>query len=414
MHIAMLSIHSSPLAQLGGKEAGGMNVYVRELSRHLALHGVTVDIFTRRSAAHLPTVQALMPGVRLVHVPAGPAAPYDKNRILDHLPAMLAFIEQFAATNPAPYDLIHSHYWISGEVALALRERWRVPVVQMFHTLGAMKNQVARSTEETETLARIAIERRLLQQVDTVIAATPLDLQQMQKHYTADLAPTTIIPPGVDTEHFTPHPQAKARACMGLALDQRYVLCIGRIEPLKGMDALIEALALLHQSNPLWRETLQVLLVGGATEDDPAAWNTEQHRLHTLRTTLGVARAVQFVGAVPHAALPDYYAAADVLAIPSHYESFGMVALEGMASGVPVVASAVGGLTYSITDGQSGLLVPPADPPALAAQIERLLTDPMLRDGLRAGGVQQAGAYGWPRITGHIIELYKKLIGPER
>lgn len=408
MPIALLAIHTSPLARLGGKEAGGMNVYVRELAAQLGSRGIPLDIFTRYQDASQPPYIDLHPSVRLCHIAAGPRAPYDKNRILDHLPAIVQQISEQQHNNPQPYTIIHSHYWVSGVVALALREQWRVPVIQMFHTLGALKNQIARSAEETETLRRIEIERTLLQQVDAIIAATPLDRDQMYS-YTPHTAPIHIIPPGVNLAHFRPQPRPTARQQIGLPPEPRILLCVGRMEPLKGMDNLIRALALLHTQHPHWREHLRVVLVGGGDEQHPTDWNAEQHRLDALRHRLGVAHAVTFAGAQPHALLPAWYAAADVLVVPSHYESFGMVVLEGMACGVPVVASDVGGMRFTIEPEQSGLRVPPDDSPALATSLHRLLTDSDLYARLRQGGIARAAHYGWQQITDQIIELSHRL-----
>lgn len=409
----MLSIHSSPLARLGGKEAGGMNVYVRELARSLAAAGHTIDIVTRQQAPDWPAQVALTAGAQVLHVLAGPPQPYDKNRILEHLPQLLRQLEQHAAASGG-YDLIHSHYWVSGKVGLSLRERWRVPLVQMFHTLGAMKNQVARSRDESETDQRYQIEYRLMQQADALVAATPLDYQQMQRLYTPDTAPVQIIPCGVDVVQFAPQPRDVARARLGVPPHQQLIICIGRMEPLKGMDALIRAAALLRQPSaglPATGEHLRVLLIGGEPEDQPANWNTEQRRLDALRHRLGVAAVVQFAGAQPHERLPDYYAAADVLAVPSHYESFGLVALEGLACGAAVVASAVGGLTVTIEDGRSGLLVPPDDAPALAAALQRVLTDAALRAGLQQHARERALGFRWSAIADQTAALYRALLG---
>lgn len=404
MHIAMLTVHSSPLARLGGKEAGGMNVYVRELVRELSKRNIGVDIFTRKQDSALPERVPLEPGVQLIHLAAGPAAPYDKNSILDHLPEFVGRVQSFASAQHYQYDLIHSHYWISGEVAIRLRDRWRCPVIQMFHTLGALKNRVARSEEETETSQRIAIERRLLQTADAIVAATPLDRDQMLAHYAADAGRIHIIPGGVDTAHFRPQPQADARARLGLPPQRRLLLGIGRMEPLKGLDCLIRALALLRQQPQ--HAALQAVLVGGEPEERAALWNSEQRRLAALRAELGVADAVYFAGAQPHSRLQDYYAAADIFVMPSHYESFGLAALEAMACGVPVVASNVGGLTFTIEDGRSGLLVPPDDAAALTARLGQVLTDDRLRAVLRAGALERAAAYSWSQVAEQLCQLY--------
>jgi D-inositol-3-phosphate glycosyltransferase len=410
MRIAVLSVHSSPLAHLGGKEAGGMNVYVREMAHELARRGMLVDIFTRYQDRTLSTVVPLAPGVRVINLPTGPAVPYDKNWVLTYLPEFVSRLRCFADGEDLVYDIIHSHYWLSGEAGIRLRRSWGIPLVHMFHTLGVMKNQVARSSEETETTRRIAIERRLLHAADAVVAATPLDRAQMVWHYGADAERIHVIPCGVDLQQFRPQSQAVARRKLGLDPDQRLLLCVGRMEPLKGMDCLIRALALLQQRQPAWRDQLRVLLVGGGSEEQPDQWNSEQRRLAALRDELDVTDAVSFIGAQPQQMLPDYYAATDVVAVPSHYESFGLVALEALACATPVVASDVGGLSSTIEDGRSGFLVPPDNPPALAARLERVLTDDDLRRQIQQAAYQRALYYGWDSIAPRMALLYDDLI----
>ncbi|WP_298821731.1 glycosyltransferase [Chloroflexus sp.] len=410
MRIAMLSVHSSPLARLGSKEAGGMNVYVRELARELGQRGILIDIFTRSQDRTTPTVIPLGRGVRLVSLHAGPAAPYDKNLLLTYLPEFVSRVRCFADGEDLSYDLIHSHYWLSGEAALRLRRVWRAPIVQMFHTLGAMKNSVARSEEEVETRRRIVIERRLMREVDAVVAATPLDRAQMVWHYGADASRIRVIPCGVDLRRFQPGDRAAARAELGLSDDTILLVCVGRIEPLKGMDALIRAAARLLNQYPHWRDRLQVMLIGGDDERQSARWNNEQRRLDALRRELGIAAQVRFVGAQPQERLPLYYVAADVVAAPSHYESFGLAALEALACGAAVVASNVGGLALTIEDRRNGLLVPPDDDATLAAQIERILTDAALAARLRSAAVERAAEYGWPAIARRVAILYDELV----
>lgn len=409
MRVAMLSVHSSPLAKLGGKEAGGMNVYVRELARELGSRGIPVDIFTRRQQRSLPTIEPIACGVRVINLHAGPSAPYDKNWLLTYLPEFVSRVRCFADGEDIAYDVIHSHYWLSGEAALRLRRSWDTPVIHMFHTLGAMKNSVARSKEETESGRRIAIERRLMQEVDAVVAATPLDRAQMVWNYGADAERLRVIPCGVDLARFQPAEQAAARARLGLPSAAHLLLCVGRMEPLKGMDALIRALALLRSAAQPGAPQFQVLLVGGEPEGRPQHWNAEQRRLDALRRELGVADQVHFLGAQPQDLLPAYFTAADVVAMPSHYESFGLVALEALACGAAVVASKVGGLALTIEDGRSGLLFPPDDHAALAAQITRLIEQPGLAAALRTAARTRAAEFGWGAIARRVSALYDEL-----
>ncbi len=411
MRIAMLSVHSSPLARLGGKEAGGMNVYIRELSRELGRRGLAIDIFTRAQDATTPTIVALDRGVRVINLRAGPAAPYDKNLLLDYLPEFINRVRCFAESEDLHYDILHSHYWISGQVARALRQAWGAPIVHMFHTLGAMKNEVARSDDERETGDRIAIERDLLQTVDAVTAATPLDRAQMVWHYGADAARIRVIPAGVDLQRFQPRDRDAARAALGLpAAPHRLVVLVGRIEPLKGIDALIEASAQILAARPALRGQYTALVVGGEPEDAPERWNAEQRRLGALRDALGLGDAVRFAGARTHEQLPLFYAAADIVTMPSHYESFGMAALEGLASGRPVVATDAGGPAFIIEDGVSGLLTPPAAPDRLASQLGRILDDDALAAQLAAGARQRARRFGWATIGCEIVQVYREVL----
>lgn len=415
MRVAMLSVHSSPLAQLGGKEAGGMNVYVRELARELGRRGVCVDIFTRSQDASAPMEITLDRGVRVINLHAGPSAPYDKNWLLTYMPEFVSRVRCFADGEDLSYDLIHSHYWLSGEAAVALRRAWRVPIVHMFHTLGAMKNQIARGAEEQETAQRIAIERRLMHEVDTIIAATPLDRAQMVWHYGAKQDHIQVIPCGVDLRRFQPRDQAAARALLGLpAAPHRVVLLVGRIEPLKGIDTLIEATSLLFERHPEWRGNLTALVVGGGSENQPERWNTEQQRLDTLRHELGVVEAVRFAGAQSQDHLAHYYAAADITTMPSHYESFGMAALEGLSSGRPVVATSAGGPAYIVEDGVSGLHVYPGQPEELADQLERLLSDDDLRLEMGEEARKRAIRFGWPTVACDILNVYRNVMQPLR
>jgi len=408
MRIAMLSVHSSPLAALGGKEAGGMNVYIRELSRELGRRGFGVDIFTRSQDPAAPPVVALDRDVRVINLHTGPRAPYDKNWVLTYLPEFVNRVRCFADGQDLTYDLIHSHYWLSGQAALALRRSWGAPVVHMFHTLGAMKNHVARGAEEQESGQRVAIERRLMDQADAIVAATALDRDQMVQHYGADADRVRVVPCGVDLARFQPRDLAAARAALDLPPPpHRLALLVGRIEPLKGIDTLIRALALLQQRRPEWRGALSALVVGGDGEGARARWNAEQRRLDALRAELGVADAVRFLGARPHEQLPLLYAAADVVTMPSHYESFGMAALEGLACGRPVVATAAGGPALIVEDGRSGLLTPPGDHTALADHLERLLADDAGRAEMGALARLRAERFGWPAVTCDIQQIYR-------
>ncbi|MCX6015017.1 MAG: glycosyltransferase [Chloroflexales bacterium] len=299
---------------------------------------------------------------------------------------------------------------MSGIIGLALREAWGIPLVHMFHTLGAMKNHVARSDEERETSQRIAFEGRLMREADTIVAATPLDLQQMVWHYEAVPDRIKIIPCGVDLNRFHPQDMADARAALGLpAQPTPIVLLIGRIEPLKGIDALIRAIALVRHQSPQLADTTAVV-IGGDSDEQPELWNTEQRRLDQIRTELGIRNAIKFIGARPQSQLSLYHAAADIVTMPSHYESFGMAALEALASGRPVIATNAGGPATIINDGVNGLLTMPDDAHSLAANLVRVLSDAHFAHNLGLAARERAQRYGWSNIGCDVLDLYRSQI----
>jgi D-inositol-3-phosphate glycosyltransferase len=387
-----------------------MNVYVRDLSRELGRQGIAVDCFTRSQNPEIPRVShKLGPKGRVIHVPAGPETAYDKNLIEKHLPQFVAGVRAFARREGLVYDVIHSHYWLSGLAARDLRRAWRVPFVQMFHTLGQMKNSVANSPAEWESPRRIEGERNVMASANRLVAATPLERAQMVWLYGADPSKVVVVPGGVDLYLFRPIPQERARQVLGLPPSRRIVLFVGRIEPLKGIDTLLCAMARVVPEVPNWQENLSVIIIGGGPGAGADKVSAELARLENLRAELGIEKLVTFQGATDQDTLVYYYAAADMVVMPSHYESFGMVALEAMACGTPVVASKVGGLAFSVQDGETGFLVPDRDAEALAVRIRLLLENAELRRRLGYQATRWAGSYGWPVVARQIIELYKEV-----
>jgi D-inositol-3-phosphate glycosyltransferase len=411
LNIAMLSYHTCPIATLGGKDTGGMNVYVREITRELGREGIHVDVFTRSQDEHVPHVlHDLGFGNRVVHVPAGPEEPRPKQELATYLPQYVQGILDFAQNKGIQYDLIHSHYWMSGVAAIELRAQLHVPIVHMFHTLGLMKNRVAQAPGEKEGEYRIAGEKKVLEMADRIIAATPAELSQLQFLYKAKGRRIVIIPPGVDTHRFYPIPADEAREYIGVPSDRRILLFVGRIEPLKGLDVLLQAIALLRDQGILDAIPFCLLVIGGDPEVDLDNMSTEMLRLQELRENYGLQDLVALLGKRSQDTLPYYYSAAEAVVVPSHYESFGMVALEAMACGSPVVASEVGGLAYLIQDGKTGYTVPVGDPQALAARLAELLTDTELRQRLSLQASEYARQYDWTNIVKRLLKVYHDVL----
>jgi D-inositol-3-phosphate glycosyltransferase len=409
--IAMLSVHTCPLATLGGKKTGGMNVYVRDFSRELGRQGYQVDVFTRSQDDCQPMIKHdLGFGGRVIHVPAGPERPIPVASIEDHLDEFVANTLAFAASQGLTYDLIHSHYWLSGLVAEKLRLAWghHIPLVQMFHTLGHMKNRIATTEAELASPARIEAETYIIHNVaDRIIAATQAEEAQLFWLYDAAKEKIRVIPPGIDMRRFAPIAREVAKARVGIPADHKNIIFAGRIEPLKGVDTLLTAMGLLQHHYPKVVENLCVAIIGG----DPWAEtpDVEMARLKEMRESLGIGDIVTFLGSKDQDELPDYYAAAEMVVMPSHYESFGLVALEAMAMGTPVIASEVGGLAFLVRDGETGCHVPSRDPEALAERIYLLLTNETLRDQYGHQAQAYAQQYDWDIVVERMLDLYESL-----
>ncbi|MDQ3248636.1 MAG: glycosyltransferase [Chloroflexota bacterium] len=407
--IAMLSVHTCPLALLGGKKTGGMNVYVRDFSRELGCYGIKVDVFTRSQDDCQPMIKHdLGNGGRVIHIPAGPEKPIPVAEVGNYLGEFTAGVLDFAEAEGITYDLIHSHYWLSGLVAEGLRRSWPgIPIVHMFHTLGHLKNQIAQDESERAPQARLVGEAHVVKIADRLIAATPTEEAQLIDLYGADPAKIAVIPPGVDLSRFQPIASDVAKEKVGIPCGDTNILFAGRIEPLKGIDTLLRAMSILQARHPQAVQGTCVAIIGG----DPWAddLDAEMQRLQQLRTDLGIHDLVTFLGAKDQDILPNYYAAAEMVVMPSHYESFGMVALEAMAMGTPVIASEVGGLAHLVQHGVNGFHVPSRDPEALAARMLELLTDPELRQRLGRQARQSAQAYEWRNIVARMLDVYGEL-----
>ena len=398
LRIAVLSVHTCPLAALGAKETGGMNVYVRETARELGRMGVHVDVFTRSQNATIPRLVALGDNARVIHLPVGPAAPLPRETVHQHLAEFVAGIEAHRAEEGLTYDLIHAHYWLSGVAGLMLRQAWGVPVVQMFHTLARLKNAVAQTRDEVEPELRVREEARLVAEVDRIVTGTVMERANLVWHYGAAAERISVIPCGVDTELFQPRSQAVARDLLELPPDPM-LLYVGRLQPIKGLDTLLAAMTRLPGP-------ARLLIVGG-DQDEPENGHGEWLRARV--TELGLEDRVRFLGPQRQDRLPLFYAAAEATVMPSHYESFGMVALEAMACGTPVVASRVGGLRTTVRDGVTGYLVPEGDPAALADRLRILLEDRDTRERLGREAVRWAAEHRWPCVAEKVCHLYAEL-----
>jgi len=407
--IAILSVHTCPLALLGGKKTGGMNVYVRDFSRELARRGLLVDVFTRSQDDCQPRIKHdLGNGGRVIHIPAGPEKPIPLGEVENYLDEFVQGVLAFAQAEGIHYDLIHSHYWLSGLVAERLRELWHVPIVHMFHTLGHMKNAIAQDENQRAPQSRIEGESRIMATADCLIAATPAEQAQLERLYRADLDKIVVIPPGVDLERFRPIAKDVAKREVGIPCGDKTILFVGRIEPLKGIDTMLRAMALIQERYPeAVTNTCMAIIGGDPWAEDP---DEEMARLQALRHELDIHDLVTFLGSRDQDILPNYYAAAEMVIMPSHYESFGMVALEAMAMGTPVIASDVGGLAFLVKDGVNGFHVPSRDPEALAERIYTLLTDPNCRGSLGRQAREYAQQFAWPIIVERMMRVYENVL----
>ncbi|MFC2065130.1 glycosyltransferase [Chloroflexota bacterium] len=411
IRIAMLSYHTCPLATLGGKSTGGMNVYVRDLTRALGVEGIHVDVFTRSQDEHVPHVlHDLGYGNRVVHIPAGPEVPLSRDELVRFIPTFVDEIIKFAAGKNIHYDIIHSHYWMSGLAAVSLKQEWGTPFIHMFHTLGEMKNKVVKNVDVIESPNRIESENLILKEADQIVAATSTERTQLERLYTVDIEKVIVIPPGVDTSHFYPIPVDEAREYIGVNLEDKMVLYVGRIEPLKGIDTLISAMSCLNFMEAVGDKPVSLSIIGGDPDVSPAFMTTEMTRLQEMSNNLGMEKMVIFLGKRSQDTLPYYYSSADVVVMPSHYESFGLVALEAMACGTPVIGSQVGGLTQLVQDGRTGFHVQNDDPQELCEKLKLLVSDDELRNKLGKQAQQYAKEYAWDVIVEKMKTAYSNLI----
>ena len=374
-----------------------MNVYITELTRQLGRSGRTVEIFTRRDRPDLPPSVELAHNVRVYPVPAGPPRPLAPAEVRAWVPEFTERVSAFVRERGVQYDLIHSHYWLSGLAGAALADEWRRPHVVMFHTLGEVKNRARRA--EREPVARIQAEREIVRRADRLICATPHERDFLSRWYGADPDCVRVVPGGVDLDHFRPGDQAAARRSLGLGAGP-LILFVGRLEPLKGVDILVRAVAAADLDRPV-----RLLIVGGGPQD-----RGERERLEALCREVGIADRVQFRDAVSRAQLPRYYQAADLCLVPSYYESFGLVAVEALASGTPVIATRVGGLQYTVRDGRTGYLISWRCPEPFAERLEALLANGDLRRRFSRAARESVQHLSWAAVADQVIQVYEDLL----
>jgi D-inositol-3-phosphate glycosyltransferase len=405
--VAVVSLHTSPLDQPGTGDSGGMNVYIRQAAERLAQCGVDVDVFTRCRGSGRSEVEELDGGSRIVHVKAGPCFPVPKDELPRFLPEFLGGLLGRQRSERVSYDLVHTHYWLSGWVGRSTKEIWGVPLVASFHTLGKVKNYSLARDEAPEPSTRLAGEEAVIAEADRITAATPAEAAQLVGLYRADPERIRLVPPGVDHELFFPRPRDEARDRLHLT-GVRLVLFVGRLQPHKGPDIPVRALAEAIARDPRGTADVVLAVVGGPSGVSHGA---EVARLMDLADALGVGERVMFFPPQPQLRLADFYAAAECVLVPSRSESFGLVALEAQACGTPVVAAAVGGLRYVVADGVTGFLVEGHDPADHAERLLQLLGSPTAARRMGEAGVVQSLRFSWDATAAEILSVYRELLG---
>ena len=401
--VAVLSVHTSPLEQPGTGDAGGMNVYIEQTAVRMAARGVAVEVFTRATSSELPAVAELAPGVTVRHIAAGPFEGLAKNDLPGQLCAFTAGVLRAEARHePGHYSVVHSHYWLSGQVGWLARDRWGVPLVHSAHTLAKVKNNAMADGDTPEPAGRVIGEEQVVAEADRLVASTDVEARQLVDFYDADPGRIVTVPPGVDLATFVPGSRLPARRRLGLREEDVVLAFAGRIQPLKAPDVVLRAAAELVRRDPSLRTRLVVLVVGG-----PSGSGLERPRgLEELAAALGIADVVRFLPPQPRERLADVYRAADLVAVPSHNESFGLVALEAQACGTPVVAAAVGGLPVAVADGVSGVLVGSHRTIDWADALAAVALRPAYREQLAAAAVGHARRFSWDLTTDALLATY--------
>jgi D-inositol-3-phosphate glycosyltransferase len=411
LRLLWISEHASPLALLGGADGGGQNVYVDQIARHLTSFGHEVDILTRRDRDDLPTTVKLAEGVRVLHVPAGPAAPVCKEALLPYMGAFTDFALRYSRRRRRGYDLVHANFFMSALVAVEIKRALGTPFVVTFHALGRVR-RLYQGDADTFPLERLTIEDRVIAEADRIIAECPQDHHDLVRLYNANPAQIATIPCGFDSSEFWPVDKQRARAVLGLQQSELIILQLGRMVPRKGIDNVIRGLARLHDERGV---PARLLVVGGESHEPDPVRTPEIGRLQTIACQQGVADAVTFVGSRGRQELRNYYGAADVFVSTPWYEPFGITPVEAMACGTPVIGSAVGGIKTTVLDGKTGYLVEPNDPDELAARLADLLLDPTRARTFGRRAVRRANAlYTWRRVAQSIAAIYDEVLDASR
>ena len=394
LRIAMFSIHSSTIGELGTKNTGGMSVYIRELARHLGVFGHRIDIYTKLNGSKHNQIIELYDNVRLIHLSAGSNGYVQKLALYYYLSDFLRALEGFKNQEGLHYDLIHSHYWLSGRLGSWVQDRWNIPHIVMFHTLGTVKNSAGLADREPDF--RIATEKKLARTCQRILAPTDREKENLLKHCQASAEKISVVPCGVNLDLFRPMDKPAARQRLGFDQDESIVLYVGRFDPIKGIDRLLEAMAYLKHL-----KRMRLVIIGGDGRGTP-----EHQDLRQLSAKFGIQQSVRFVGRIEQNQLPPYYSAADALVVPSYYESFGLVGLESLACGTPVAATRVGAMEDIIEDGKTGHVVADLTPRGLADSIEKIITNsagPMLSaHAIRASVLK----YGWSNVAAAVFNEY--------
>ncbi len=408
--ISFISVHGDPLAPLGGPHHGGQNVYVKELSRYLGASGLKVDVFTRWEDQQVLSPETYSRGTRVIRVPVGPPDAIQKEKIINLLKDIAAWIPPYAAREGLHYDLVHSHYYFSGAVGIHLKETWGVPLVHTFHSLGAIKEAVLGDKDHSPN-TRFQIEQRICQEADRIIATCPQEQADLAEYYGVDPAKVTIVPCGVNLKLFQPLPQQDSKKEIAFNPEDFLITYVGRLEERKGIKTLLEAIAQVDDPR------IQAVIVGGPVSEKPfLSWSSlteEPFKSYAdLIDQLGIASQVTFTGGKPQEQLSKYYSAADVTVIPSYYEPFGMTAIEAMACGSSVIASRVGGLKTSVIENEVGALFEPRNVQQLAEQIKILLDQPSLNAGRRRKARPYVESkFSWKAVSKGVAKVYQELLG---